>query len=108
MQVVALYKNIAFEIVVYILNPQFNTLKKYKLLCVLKDFSEEYVGEVESGGTDLVVTFSIVGENPSNDVSKLHNTTLRLVEQTVDTVVVAASEAQKLVVGAIKNSIGLL
>jgi hypothetical protein len=32
----------------------------------LKDFSEEYVGEIDSSGTDLNVTFSIVGENPSD------------------------------------------
>jgi len=43
-------------------------LKKYRLLCVLKDFSEDYVGEIDAGGTDLTVTFSIVGENPKSDL----------------------------------------
>ena len=108
LMLIAYYKNITFEITVYILNPQFNTLKKYVLLCVLKDFSEEYVGEIDAGGTDLTVTFSIVGENPIvNPVSAIGYFE-RVTEQTVDTIIVAASEAQKLAVGAIKNSIGLL
>jgi hypothetical protein len=46
------------------MTPQFSTIKSFDLLCVLKDFSEEYYGEVEGGGQDLNVSFSIVGENP--------------------------------------------
>jgi hypothetical protein len=75
---------------------------------VLKDFSEEYNGEVDSSGTDLSVTFSIVGENPgNNDVSSLLKITA-MAEQIKDTVVLGALEAKKIAVGAIKNSIGLL
>ena len=59
---IALYKNIAFSIKIYILTPQFSTIKKYNLLCVLKDFAEEYSGDVDGGGIDLSVSFSIVGE----------------------------------------------
>lgn len=44
------------------MNPQYSTLRKFSLLCVLKDFSEDYTGEVDSGGSDLSVSFSIVGE----------------------------------------------
>ena len=106
--VVAMYKNVAFQIDILVLNPQLNTLKKYSLLCVLKDFSEEYVGEVESGGTDLTVTFSIVGENPKqNDAKKLVRIPA-MVEEGADVVLLTAREAQKLVVGAVRNSIGLL
>ena len=62
---IALYKNITFEFEIYIMNPQYNQIKKYHLLGVLKDFTEESIGEIDSGGTDLNVSFSIVGENPS-------------------------------------------
>ena len=58
----AFYKNITFLISVYIMTPQFFTARAFYLLCVLKDFSEDYMGEVDSGGTDLNVSFSIVGE----------------------------------------------
>ena len=49
------------------MTPQFSTIKNFDLLCVLKDFSEEYYGEIEGGGQDLNVSFSIVGENPTDD-----------------------------------------
>lgn len=61
---IANYKNLAFEIKIYIMTPQYATIRKYDLLCVLKEFSEDYRGEIDSGGTDLNVLFSIVGENP--------------------------------------------
>ena len=61
---VAYYKNVAFRVRIYFMTPQFSTIKSFDLLCVLKDFSEEYYGEVEGGGQDLNVSFSIVGENP--------------------------------------------
>ena len=64
---IALYKNITFEIRIYIMNPQYHTLRKFDLLCVLKDFSEEYAGEIDGAGTDLNVSFSIVGENPEQN-----------------------------------------
>lgn len=66
----AFYKNITFKISVYVMNPQYSTLKKFSLLCVLKDFSEDYTGEVDSGGSDLSVSFSIVGEL-SQDMDEL-------------------------------------
>ena len=102
---IAPYKNIVFNIRIYILSPQLNTLKKYSLLCVLKDFSEEYVGEIDSGGTDLNVSFSIVGENPEEDIAK------KLVagEAAIKNLAIqAALETQKRVTGAINSSIGLI
>ena len=62
---VAFYKNIAFRIRIYIMTPQYSTIRRFDLLCVLKDFAEEYSGDIDSGGVDLNVTFSIVGENPN-------------------------------------------
>jgi hypothetical protein len=47
------------------MTPQYSTIRRFDLLCVLKDFTEEYSGDVDSGGVDLNVTFSIVGENPN-------------------------------------------
>ena len=58
----AFYKNITFLISVYVMTPQYFTARAFYLLCVLKDFSEDYTGEVDSGGSDLNVSFSIVGE----------------------------------------------
>ena len=103
---VALYKNITFLIGIYILNPQYNLLKKYGLLCVLKDFAEEYVGEVDSSGTDLNVSFSIVGEDvdslsvSDNPISKLE--TINNLAQS------AVVEAQNLVQNTINSSVSLL
>ena len=62
---VAFYKNITFRIRIYIMTPQYSTIRRFDLLCVLKDFAEEYSGDVDGGGVDLNVTFSIVGENPN-------------------------------------------
>ena len=64
---VSYYKNVAFRIRVYFMTPQYSTIKKYDLLCTLKDFSEEYVGEIDAGGSDLNISFSIVGENPDDN-----------------------------------------
>lgn len=61
----AFYKNITFRIRIYIMTPQYSTIRRFDLLCVLKDFAEEYSGDIDSGGIDLNVTFSIVGENPN-------------------------------------------
>lgn len=63
----AFYKNVAFRIRIYFMTPQYSTIKKYDLLCVLKDFSEEYTGDIEGGGIDLNVSFSIVGEDPTHN-----------------------------------------
>jgi hypothetical protein len=102
---VSSYKNIAFNIKIFILNPQLNLLNKFDLLCVLKDYSEEYVGEVDSGGTDLNVTFSIVGENPQEDMMKQ----LKVSKEVISNLALQAGlEAQKRITGAIKSSVGLL
>ena len=71
---VAFYKNITFRIKIYIMTPQYSTIRKFDLLCVLKDFVEEYSGDIDTGGVDLNVTFSIVGENP-DEVS--NNSTIK-------------------------------
>ena len=55
-------RRITFLISVYVMTPQYFTARAFYLLCVLKDFSEDYTGEVDSGGADLNVSFSIVGE----------------------------------------------
>lgn len=62
---VALYKNVTFRVRIYVLSSQLNTVRKFDLLCVLKDFSEDYSGDVDSSGNDISVSFSIVGENPT-------------------------------------------
>lgn len=103
---IAPYKNLAFNIKIYILSPQLNTLKRYNLLCVLKDFSEEYVGEVDSGGTDLNVSFSIVGENPGEN--KATNYTLLGKDVTESIKKQRKLDIQKTLSNAIRSSIGLL
>ena len=62
-----LYKNLSFLVTIYILTPQYGTIKKCNLLCVLKDYTIENQGEIDSSPTELNVTFSIVGENPPSD-----------------------------------------
>ena len=64
-----LYKNLSFIITIFILTPQFGTIKKCNLLCVIKDYTIENQGETDSSPTELNVTFSIVGENPKDGVS---------------------------------------
>ena len=63
---IAPYKNVTFKCTVYCMTPQKSTINKYELLLTLKDFIEERSGEIESGGNDLTVAFSIVGENPDH------------------------------------------
>ena len=67
------YKNIAFEIQIYIMTPQMSTIRKFHLLTVLKDFSEDYSGEVDSGGSDLSVSFSVVGEVDDRELEMRRN-----------------------------------
>ena len=64
----ALYKNVTFRCIIYSLTPQLSTISKYDLLVVLRDFVEERTGEIDSGGSDLNLVFSIVGENPSTEL----------------------------------------
>ncbi len=63
---VGMYKNLCFNICIYIMTPQYSTIKKYNLLCVMKDYSIEYTGEVDSSPADVTVSFSIVGETNEN------------------------------------------
>lgn len=58
------YKNITFRCMIYCMTPQKETIDKYDLLLVMKDFSEDRSGDIEPGGSDLTVSFSIVGEHP--------------------------------------------
>ena len=64
---VAFYKNVTFRIRLYFMTPQYSTIKKFDLLCVMKDFSEEYMGDIDAGALDLNISFSIVGENPEEN-----------------------------------------
>lgn len=59
------YKNITFRCLIYCMTPQKETIDKYDLLLVMKDFSEDRSGDIEPGGSDLTISFSIVGEHPS-------------------------------------------
>ena len=68
---VAFYKNITFRIRIYVMTPQFSTIRKFDLLCVLKDFTEEYEGDIDAPGPDLNLVFSVVGENPDNNIEKV-------------------------------------
>lgn len=63
---IAPYKNVTFKCTVYCMTPQKSTINKYELLLTLKDFIEERMGDIDSGGNDLTVSFSIVGENPGH------------------------------------------
>ena len=63
--VIAPWKNVTFRATIYCMTPQYSTINKYDLLLILKDFVEERSGETDATGSDLTVTFSIVGENPS-------------------------------------------
>jgi hypothetical protein len=74
------YKNLAFRCRIFSMNPQYQTINISDLLVVLKDFTEEWQGEVDASPTELALTFSVVGENPlgengedikSEDESKL-------------------------------------
>ena len=64
-----LYKNLSFLITIFILTPQYGTIKKCNLLCVLKDYTIENQGETDASPTELSVTFSIVGENPEDGIN---------------------------------------
>jgi hypothetical protein len=64
------YKNVTFRCIIYSLTPQMSTISKYDLLLVMKDFVEERTGEIDGGANDLTVSFSIVGENPKEEIPK--------------------------------------
>lgn len=64
----AFYKNITFNIKIYILTPQFGTIRKFNFLAVLKDFSDDHSGDIDGSAPDVVASFSIVGELDEIDV----------------------------------------
>ena len=68
---IAMYKNICFRCTIYVMTPQYSTIKKFDLLIVLKDFSEESSGDIGDGAEDLTLSFSVVGENPKPENSSL-------------------------------------
>ena len=76
-----LYKNLSFLITIYILTPQYGTIKKCNLLCVIKDYTIENQGEIDSSPTELNVTFSIVGENPPESLDLKFNTFYKAVNK---------------------------
>lgn len=45
---IAMYKNICFRCRIYVMTPQYSTIQKFDLLLVMKDFSEEYTGILET------------------------------------------------------------
>lgn len=55
---------------IYIMSPQFSTIRKFDFLVVLKDYQVDYQGETDASGADLTVSFSIVGENPKDELPK--------------------------------------
>ena len=70
--IAALYKNVTFQIQIYIMTPQYSTIRRFNLLCVLNGFEESAAGDIDAGGYDLNLSFSIVGENPKPD-AKVEN-----------------------------------
>lgn len=74
-QLVAMYKNVTFVCNIYIMNGEFATVKKYPLLVVLRDHQVEYSGETESGGNDLSLQFSIVGDLTKPDENAISTRT---------------------------------
>jgi len=78
-QLISPYKNITFLCKIYVMTPQKSTINKYELLLTLKDFSEERSGEIDGSGTDISLSFSIVGENPPRE-DKIKNTVGELIK----------------------------
>lgn len=64
----AMYKNLTFRCRIYVMTPQYSTIRKFDLLLLLKEFSVDYVGDIDSGASDLNLVFSVVGENPMTNV----------------------------------------
>ena len=60
----AFYKNVTFRCRLYSMTPQYETINKYDLLLVLRDFTEERSGDTDGSASDLQLSFSIVGECP--------------------------------------------
>ena len=75
------YKNLTFRCKIFSMNPQYQTLNISDLLVVLKDFTEEWQGEVDSSPTELALMFSVVGENPTGRLAYRRDVDERLEEQ---------------------------
>ena len=112
------YKNITFRCLIYCMTPQKETINKYDLLVVMKDFSEERTGDIEAGGSDLTVSFSIVGEHSGvggtntngkyftdNKKDKLKNDALEKIQ---DKAALAISIAQAGLMGATDGALDMI
>ena len=112
------YKNITFRCLIYCMTPQKETINKYDLLVVMKDFSEERTGDIEAGGSDLTVSFSIVGEHSGvggtntdgkyftdNKMDKLKNDALEKIQ---DKAALAISIAQAGLMGATDGALDMI
>ena len=103
---IAPYKNITFRCMIYCMTPQYSTINKYDLLLVLKEFSEDRSGEIDSGGGDLTVSFSIVGENPDTSGKALPKVNQLYVEKRAQEN--RASWVSSIVKSGVNNIIGLI
>ena len=104
-QCVAPYKNITFRCTIYSMTPQLSTISKYDLLVLLKDFTEERSGEIDGGASDLNVSFSIVGENPSNERKEVKGNATVEPKKNKDT---KRSGTASIVANGVKSVIGVL
>ena len=104
-QCVAPYKNITFRCTIYSMTPQLSTISKYDLLVLLKDFTEERSGEIDGGASDLSVSFSIVGENPSNERKEVKGNATVEPKKNKDT---KRSGTASIVANGVKSVIGVL
>ena len=104
-QCVAPYKNITFRCTIYSMTPQLSTISKYDLLVLLKDFTEERSGEIDGGASDLSVSFSIVGENPSAAKRKVPGSAEVEPKKNKD---VKRSGTASIVANGVKSVIGVL
>ena len=58
------YKNVSFLVDIFVMTPQLATISRTQLLCVIKDFTFESQGDIDSAPTELAINFSVVGEWP--------------------------------------------
>ena len=87
------------------MTPQLSTISKYDLLVLLKDFTEERSGEIDGGASDLSVSFSIVGENPSAAKRKVPGSAKIESKKNKD---VKRSGTASIVANGVKSVIGVL
>ena len=87
------------------MTPQLSTISKYDLLVLLKDFTEERSGEIDGGASDLSVSFSIVGENPSKEQKEVKGNATIEPKKNKDT---KRSGTASIVANGVKSVIGVL